>query len=379
MEKITFTRQELYDLVWSTPMTTLTLKYNVSFHKLRSTCVKMNIPLPDYGHWMRIQHNKPVHIKELQDDYTGEDFATITLKDDTDQITPNKTEDRKNLRNKILSDKKLSTNVSSKLRNPDKLIVAALNDLNSNKHPDYSTGLITTSGKILDITVAPKNIGRALRFMNTFIKLLRDRGHDVKITENGTCPIVFGEEIIICLQEKLRIEESMNSYGWNSRKYFPSDILTFRMWKTFRFNQKVWGTGIQVIEDLLPDILVRLEMLAKKEIEERKRREVEHKIWREKHRIEEEKKERIENEYKQFKKLFRQANLLHKANILRGYVKAVETHAIQNGDMSGELKDWIGWATNKIDWFDPLITKEDPVLDDNFRKTLYQEIKEGRI
>jgi len=339
----------------------------------------MNIPLPDYGHWMRIQHNKSVHIKELPDSYDGENNATFAINDETDRVTPNTSENRKDLKNEILSDKKLSKNVSSKLQNPDTLIVSALNDLNNNKHPDYRTGLITTSGKILDITVAPKNIGRALRFMNTFIKLLRDRGHDVKITDNGTCAIVFGEEIVICLQEKLRIEESVNNYGWNSRKYFPSDILTFRMWKTFRFHQKVWGTGMKVIEDLLPDILVWLEMLAKKEKEERIIREEEHKIWLEKQKIENEKKERIENEYKQFKKLFRQANLLHKTNILREYVKTVEAHTIQNGEMSGELKDWIAWATDKINWFDPLIHKDDPVLDEDFRKTLYQEIKEGRI
>ena len=379
MEKIIFTRQELYDLVWSTPMTTLTLKYRISFHKLRSTCVKMNIPLPDYGHWMRIQHNKSVHIKELPDNFDGENNATFTINDETDRVTPNTSENRKDLKNEILSDKKLSKNVSSKLRNPDTLIVAVLNDLNNNKHPDYTTGLITTSGNLLDITVAPKNVGRALRFMNTFIKLLRDRGHDVKITENGTCAIVFGEEIVIRLQEKRRIEESVNNYGWNSRKYFPSDILTFRMWKTFRFHQKVWGTGMKVIEELLPDILVWLEMLAKKEKEERIRREEEHKVWLEKQKIENEKKERIEYEYKQLKKLFRQANLLHKANILREYVKAVEAHARNTEEISVELKDWIAWATDKIDWFDPLIHKDDPVLDEDFRKTLYQEIKQERI
>ena len=125
-------------------------------------------------------------------------------------------------------------------------------------------------------------------------------------------PLVFGEEIVIRLQEKLRIEESVNNYGWNSRKYFPSDILTFRMWKTFRFHQKVWGTGMKVIEELLPDILVWLEMLAKKEKEERIRREEEHKVWLEKQKIENEKKERIEYEYKQLKKLLGKPNLFTK-------------------------------------------------------------------
>jgi len=379
MSKITFTRQELYDLVWSTPMSAISVKYGISFHKLRNACLKMNIPLPDYGHWMRVQHKKPIHIKNLPNNNPSVSVITFINDTDPDKVTKRATEGRNDFKKKLLSDKKLPFTVPSKLRNPDQLIVAALNDLTNEKHPDYSTGLITTSGGILDITVAPKNVQRALRFMNALIGLVIGRGHEVKITDNGTCAIVLGEEIVICLQEKLRIEETKDKYGWRSRQYFPSDVLTFRMWKNHRHRQKIWGTGKQVIEELLPDILVSMEMLAKKEKEERIRREEDHKIWLEKQKVEKEKKERIENEFKQFKTLFRQANLLHKTNILREYVKAVEAHAILNGDISGELREWIAWATNKIDWFDPLITKDDPMLDDNFRKTLYQEIKEGRI
>lgn len=215
--------------------------------------------------------------------------------------------------------------------------------------------------------------------MDALIKLLKARGHDVIINQRGTCAVVFGEEINICLQEKLRIEETIDNYNWRSRKYFPSDLLTFRIWKTFRFRQKVWADGKKLIENQLPIILANLEILAKKEIEERIEREKRWKEQEEKERIENALRESIENEYKQFKKLFRQANLLHKANILREYVKTVEAHAFQNGQVTEELTDWIAWATNKIDWFDPLITKDDPVLDDDFRKTIYREIREGRI
>lgn len=339
MSKITFTRQELYDLVWSTPLSTLSLKYGMSYHKLRNACIKMNIPLPDYGHWMRVQHKKPVHIKDLPTESTSITAITFNLGNDPDKVTKRATEGRNDLKKKLLSDKKLPFTVPSKLRNPDQLIVAALNDLTNEKHPDYSTGLINTSGGILDITVAPKNVQRALRFMNALIGLVIGRGHEVKITDNGTCAIVFGEEIVICLQEKLRIEETKDKYGWRSRQYFPSDVLTFRMWKNHRHRQKVWGTGKQNIEELLPDILVNLELLAKNEKEERKRREEEHKIWLEKQKIENELKEQKDNEFKRFKKMLFQATLLHKANILRDYVKTVEKHAMSHGELTGDQKD----------------------------------------
>jgi hypothetical protein len=226
----------------------------------------MDIPLPDYGHWMKLQHKKPIDIKDLQENCNCQNEVTFMIgnTDDSEKVVS----ERNKLTKEISSNKVLPFKVSSRLTNPDGLIVSAMNDLSPAKHHYANNGLIHTSGGLLDITVAPKNVGRALRFLDALIKLLKARGHDVIINNKGTCAVVFGEEITICLQEKLRIEESPNNYGWNSRQYFPSDILTFRMWMSFRFHQKVWGTGLQVIENQLPDILASLEILAKKEIEE---------------------------------------------------------------------------------------------------------------
>ncbi|MBN1185506.1 MAG: hypothetical protein JXB49_24685, partial [Bacteroidales bacterium] len=292
MEKITFTRQELYDLVWAMPITRLSMKYGISFHKLRSTCKKMDIPVPDYGHWMRVQHKKPVDIKQLSNEYKGDTEVTYEL----GEVVPEGKGEVLGVRTRLI--KEINTNhslpikVSSRLRNPDKLIIDVKDDLESkaNRYRNYND-LINSSGGLLDITVAPKNVPRALRFMDALIKLLHERGHDVKITGRGTCAIVFDEDINICLQEKLRIEESKNSYGWNSRNYFPSDVLTFRMWKNYRHRQKVWGTGKHNIEELLPDILASLEILAKKEIQERIEREKRWKEQEEREKIEEEKRE----------------------------------------------------------------------------------------
>lgn len=77
---------------------------------------------------------------------------------------------------------------------------------------------------------------------------------------------------------------------------------------------------------------------------------------------------------KRLKELFLQAKLLHKANILRDYVRTVEVNAIEHGNLTNELKDWITWATNKIAWFDPLINQEDPLLNDYYKTTLYRDL-----
>jgi hypothetical protein len=45
MEKITITRNDLYEMVWKEPMTTLTKRYGISDNGVRKICIKLQIPL----------------------------------------------------------------------------------------------------------------------------------------------------------------------------------------------------------------------------------------------------------------------------------------------------------------------------------------------
>lgn len=60
MEKITFTREELFKLVWSEPLSRLARKYNISDNGIRKRCKKMNIPLPRSGYWSKVRHGYKV-------------------------------------------------------------------------------------------------------------------------------------------------------------------------------------------------------------------------------------------------------------------------------------------------------------------------------
>ncbi len=51
-------RQELYDLVWSTPMKTLATRFGISGVGLKKTCSRAWIPTPDRGHWAKIAAGK---------------------------------------------------------------------------------------------------------------------------------------------------------------------------------------------------------------------------------------------------------------------------------------------------------------------------------
>ena len=56
----TFTRQELYDLVWSEPMRTLAGRFELSDIGLAKACKKASIPRPPRGYWNKLAAGKPV-------------------------------------------------------------------------------------------------------------------------------------------------------------------------------------------------------------------------------------------------------------------------------------------------------------------------------
>jgi len=65
MNKVSFTRKELYDLVWSNSMLSLSKKYDISDVGLRKICIRMNIPLPRVGYWEKLKAGKRLKIIRL--------------------------------------------------------------------------------------------------------------------------------------------------------------------------------------------------------------------------------------------------------------------------------------------------------------------------
>jgi hypothetical protein len=51
----TFTREELYDLVWTTPVRTLARQFGVSDVWVKKVCSGASIPVPERGYWAKVQ------------------------------------------------------------------------------------------------------------------------------------------------------------------------------------------------------------------------------------------------------------------------------------------------------------------------------------
>ena len=124
--------------------------------------------------------------------------------------------------------------VPQRLSDPDPLIKKAKMSLVDKKSRDrIYDGVVTTNSDEIKIRVAPKNIGRALRIMNTFIKLAKARGHSITFNYDGSCIKIEDVEIAISLMERFKIVESTDR--WSSRTLVPSGGLCIRLG---RYNQK---------------------------------------------------------------------------------------------------------------------------------------------
>ena len=61
----TFTRQELFDLVWSEPTRTIAKRYGISDVGLAKVCRRVDILLPPRGYWAKVAAGKRVKKPSL--------------------------------------------------------------------------------------------------------------------------------------------------------------------------------------------------------------------------------------------------------------------------------------------------------------------------
>lgn len=370
IEKVTFSRKQLYELVWSQPITSLCKAYDITNFGLKRICEKMKIPLPRSGYWGKIKFGKKVSWEELPP-FEGAESVTFSIKKEGVQskvLSPTEI-----LQQEIEGNPNLNLVVTSKLINPDKLIIAVKDRLSKQKTSLYGKGLVYSSVDNISIEVSPENVNRALLFMDAFVKLIKARGHNILI-ENGTYIVINEQKLKISLREKLkRVMVEDDNTSWKRAEDSPSGILVFRYIER-AYRTVDWKDGkLLPIEKQLSKILASLELKAV-EIEEEN-------IRYEKESLESEKKEqqrlklqkRHDNELKAFKELLDNSNRWHLTKILRSYIDDVAAKSPSDGIISEKIKKWLDWARKKADWFDPQIESKDNLLTAEDRKEIFEE------
>ena len=356
MERISFTRKEIYDLVWKEPRTTLAKRYKISDNGLRKICIKNSIPLPPIGYWQKLKYKKIVPKRPKLKKVEIEESITLCYRNCDGEISGIISNPLKELKKEIESDHNLSLKVPKRLSNPDPLIKELkfyLQD-KGNSHGRYS-GVVESYGYVLKVRLSSSIIPRALRIYDTFIKLAKARNHTIEVRNNSTFLIIDGISLQISLKEKLKIVKSDDRWGY--RTYVGSGILAFIKEDLYR---KEWKDGkVVLLEDKLAAIMATLEIEAKKEKEQKLYWEEQNRIREEEERIARELKERKDNEASRFEELVKEANRWHQSKIISEYLFHKKSI---HGSLTDEQNEWIIWAKNKIEWYDPSINKDDEIL-----------------
>ena len=355
MKEVTITRQELYDLVWTESMLALSKKYAISDVGLRKKCRSLQIPIPNAGYWAKVKFGKKVIQRIPLEAFNGDQTVILHLRDETD---PSK-EARSNLLRQIESDVSINLKVPEKLTSPDNLIIAFKNDIYKSKVWDKNEGTVYNSSGHLSISVSPKNLGRALLFMDTLIKALKRRGHKITIENHTTYFIIEGEKIPVWLREK-HTRVLVKGTHYDSYENQSTGLLSLKIDESY--SNKEWSDGNKKLEEQLPKILVDLEMRGRRLKEKRLERERYWEEQREKDRKAKEIFDRKEKELKNFLELFRNAKRHHNAEKIRRYADELEKFALVRNIITDDFRVKIEWARKKADWYDPFIEADDELM-----------------
>lgn len=387
---IRLTRQQLYEKVWSQPMSTLAKEWGISDVGLAKICKRYDIPRPGLGHWARKQHGyHPVQPPLPQ--RQGESESII-------EINPVKKQNRlldikqaQEAAQKTACEKEMESQVivPKKLIDPHPLVVKTEKSLRAAK-PD-ERGILTAYGPgTLSVVVGPDSIDRAMRILNTLLKALEEREMKAKVEDKGTqgsqyysygrsfvqgktLVSVLGEWVEIGLEEHAnrrdheltqKEKEEHRKYGSVSFSprydFFPNGRLILRIKNVHSGHvRQTWSdTSGKRLENLLNSFIVGLANAAvdiracrlEREKEEREREEHRRKAE------EEEMRRRLEEQ--RFKSLEEQAANWHRSLNIRRYVEAVRKMAIWKFgsiDPGSKLDRWTIWAIRQANRLDPLI------------------------
>jgi hypothetical protein len=396
VQPIRISREELYRKIWSQPARIIAKEWGISDIGLAKICKRHNIPRPGLGHWARKQHGyNPIQppLPQMKEESIIEiqpvKKQNRLLDPEQAQEAAQKTACGKEKESQII--------VPKTLIDPHPLVVKAEKSLRSAKPDDR--GILRAYGPgVLSVVVGPNSIDRAMRILNTLIKVLEERDMKVKVeniqtqesqyysygksfVQGKTLVPVLGEWVEIGLEERAnrkdheltqKEKEEQRKYGRVSYSpkydFFPNGRLILRIKNVHSGHVRhTWSdTAGKRLENLLNSFIVGLTNAAVDIRATRLEREREALEREDRRRKAEEEEARRRHEEQRFKNLEEQAANWHRSLNIRRYVEAVRNMALWKFgsiDPGSKLDEWITWASRQANKLDPLIMSFPSILD----------------
>ena len=360
-----FTREQLYDLVWSESMSKLARRLGLSDRGLAKACARANVPVPGRGYWAKLRHGKKVQRLPLPPTAASTpETIEVTRglhKSDVPALPPDVVEE---MAKESTPERKIT--VPKDLSHSHPIIRAWLEA----GRRQAKTGAIVSYGVALPAQRMTKSERRRLLVLSALFKALEARGHKVVAdpTDHHHLTVIVGQEKVefglTLRQRQIRVplspQEKAEWLNAMTERQFRleqqvTDQLVFRIrsvWFPDRRVKKEWADKPnRPIEDQLNDIVaglfaaaaVQREQRISQEEAARRRREQELEQWK--------RQEAEAAEAKRFEELIRQVGQWRQASEIRAYVRAVKNRARagRRGVSSARLREWAEWAMRHAD------------------------------
>ena len=390
-KSFTFTRRELYDLVWLEPMQRLAERFGMSDTGLAKICKGANIPRPPRGYWAKLAAGKnvvrielpkrgPGMIETVDIGQTSYSWTFDREKILSEEISPAPTFDEslENIRAEV--EKAVGKVPASRsLDMPHKAIAALLKRDEERRQKVAARGYSWDWDKpVFDSTFEM----RRLRILNALFLAAAKQGYKSSVSGKAAdhLSITIGDTGVSFTLEQIKPRKQQDRWHREREpvegKGGPMELI-IGDWLVDEGSRLSWrDDGARKIESDLTEILVSMTVIAEMKYRNAclasHARRVEQKA-----QVEKEERERILEEERQERehqarlaqaridKLTGEADDLMRAEMIRSYVAQVTERALKgNSDVPGvEVEAWAMWALGEADRIDPVRSRRflDPV------------------
>ena len=378
---VKYTRETLYEEVWNEPVSTVAKKYGVSDVAIHKLCKSMDIPVPPRGYWAKLRAGQKVEKTPLPET----DKRTSVTRYFYMERKPPKPEPQLM---EILTEEEYKAlyDVASKIEmQPEgtryhqtiSAYKASVDSWKKNyeKMDRYSVLYRENPAPELAKTVSDDGRKRVYRLLDSLVKGAAELGCDIAenlkalIIRKETVPVVFSEakdknDHILTKKEERELAEyeiRKQKYAWETRPNIRKYDHVFNGKLTLKINNNYVfrDSPSEKIEEKLDEILIALYKSSEEVRVERIRREEAARKVEEEWRQKELRLERYNTEVRNTRALVNAAKDYETARRIRQYIEHVSSSAKPD---DREKQEWLNWAREKADWFDPVIAREDPTF-----------------
>lgn len=368
-DAISLTREELYDRVWSEPMSSLSPKFDLSDVGLAKICRKMRIPRPARGYWARKNAGQKVSRTPLPRLPLSADakLKAVTLRGghvlagDSLTLTVGPAADQE--RFEAAEPNRIA--VADVIQDPHPLVARSILAFRRAK-PD-ERGVLNAKGECLDVRVTLDSSDRAMCILDALLKGLDARGYPVTVRKTGdafsTAVHIIDEDIGISIVEQVNREElkdeKRKQSAWAFRQYtwVPTGKLSLKIETWSPGARQSWSDGKQQrVENCLNQFIVGLVIAAEAARAARLEREEREREYRKAEEARVLRLRRQEEEAARIRALVHAADQWRTASNVRSYLARVRESLEHHPDVPLEVREWLDWAEDFTNQIDPLLS-----------------------